>query len=296
MKGNPVQVGIIAALAAALVWSGLFLHACSSSSALQVEVGDTLVSDVDGMMMVFVPAGEFLQGAGEDPAATQDEFPQRSVYLDAYWIDQTEVTNAMFAEFLNQEGNQKEGGFYWADALSSFQDIRWVDGEWVVPPGLEQHPVREVTWFGAQAYCQWVGRRLPTEAEWEKAARGTDGRVYPWGESQPNCDTANYDAGCYLRVTTRVGSWPLSHSPYGVHDMAGNLWEWTADWYQHDYYASAPLENPQGPGSGTEKVIRGGSYFPHDYADHIRTTNREGYMPTSSGPNLGFRCAADAQQ
>ena len=274
MNGSPIQVGIIAALAGALGWSGLFLHACSSGTGVQLEAGDTLVSDMDGMTMVYIPAGEFLQGALDDPAAADDEFPQRRVYLNAYWIDQTEVTNAMFAEFLNQEGNQKEGGFYWADSLSSFQDLRLVEGVWIVPSGLEDHPVREVTWYGARAYCQWTGRRLPTD-------------------TQPNCQTANYDAGCYLRVTTRVGSWPLSHSPFEVYDMAGNLWEWTADWYQEDYYSSASSENPLGPQSGTEKAIRGGSYFPHDYAGHIRTTNRQGYLPLSSGPNLGFRCATD---
>jgi formylglycine-generating enzyme required for sulfatase activity len=245
------------------------------------------------MTLVYISAGEFIQGADDDLAARDDEFPQRSVYLDAYWIDQTEVTNAMFAQFLNEEGNQKEHGFFWADVLNSSQDVRLQDGTWVVSGDLENHPVREVTWYGAQAYCQWAGRRLPTEAEWEKAARGTDGRIYPWGDSDPNCETANYDAGCFLRVTTVVGSWPLSHSPYGVFDMAGNVWEWTADWYQPDYYLNAPFENPAGPEDGTERVIHGGSYFPHDYAGHIRTTNREGYFPTSSGPNLGFRCAMD---
>lgn len=294
MKGSPVQVGIIAALAAALAWSGLFLHACSSGSEHRFAAGDTRVSDVDGMTMVYIPAGEFLQGAADDPAAADDEFPQRSVYMKAYWIDQTEVTNAMYARFLNRAGNQKEQGFFWADALSSSQDIRLADGEWVVSPGLEDHPVREVTWFGAQAYCQWAGRGLPTEAEWEKAARGTDGRIYPWGNSQPGCETANYDAGCFLRVTTVIGSWPLSHSPYDVYDMAGNVWEWTADWFQADYYVTASSLNPTGSESGTEKVIRGGSYFPHDYAGHIRASNRESYRPTSSGPNVGFRCALDA--
>jgi formylglycine-generating enzyme required for sulfatase activity len=164
------------------------------------------------------------------------------------------------------------------------------DRRYVVERGFEDHPATQVSWYGAQAYCQWAGARLPTEAEWEKAARGIDGRLYPWGNEAPNCDKAQYgDCG---GMTVPVGSRPAGASRYGVLDMGGNVWEWVADWYGPAYYSSSPAQNPQGPDSGERRVFRGGSWgYPPAF---LRTADRARNRPTYAGFNVGFRCAATA--
>jgi formylglycine-generating enzyme required for sulfatase activity len=161
------------------------------------------------------------------------------------------------------------------------------EGRYAVERSFEDHPVTQVTWYGAQAYCQWARARLPTEAEWEKAARGVDGRSYPWGSEPPDCDKAQYgDCG---GATVPVGSRTAGVSPYGVLDMAGNVWEWVADWYDPAYYGSSPSQNPQGPASGECKVFRGGSWgYPSAF---IRASDRARNRPTYAGFNVGFRCA-----
>jgi formylglycine-generating enzyme required for sulfatase activity len=245
--------------------------------------------------MVYVPAGEFLMGATDaDSKAADDEKPQHTVYLDSFWIDRTEVTNAQFVRFLNAmgehegtcEGHQcvemKEG----EDADSH---ILQRSGRYEVEAGFGEHPVIEVTWYGAQAYCQWAGVRLPTEAEWEKAARGADGRRYAWGNSAPDCSKAQY--GDCAGATVPVGSKPEGASPYGVQDMAGNVWEWVSDWYDLAYYRSSPAQNPLGSTSGEEKVFRGGSWgYPSTF---IRATERGSNHRWYAGPNIGFRSAAE---
>jgi formylglycine-generating enzyme required for sulfatase activity len=271
----------------------------------------TLISEKDGMVLLPVPAGPFLMGSvnieqrAEDRDESQerpfvdaflhagdDERPQHTVILDAFWIDQTEVTNAMYASFLNQMGNQVESGATWLDH-KALQVLIQQDGEeWKPVAGYANHPVAEVTWYGARAYCEWAGRRLPTEAEWEKAARGKTGQLYPWGNEQPTCELANLDWACYLRVPTEVGSYPAGISPYGALDMGGNVWEWVADWYSEEYYATSPAFNPQGPESGDSKVIRGGSWHPHQY--DVRAANRAKNRPTSSGRDVGFRCVLES--
>ncbi len=243
--------------------------------------------------------------SADDWLAHSDEFPQHEVYLDAYWIDQTEVTNAMFAAFLNAKGNQSEGGETWLDADGKDVLIEWRDSEWRPKSGFEDHPVIEVTWYGARAYCQWAGARLPTEAEWEKAARGDDSRWYPWGDVF-DCSKGNFDdekildgyvvpggEGCDgFYLTAQVKSFAAGASPYAVYDMAGNVWEWVSDWYASDYYENSPQSNPQGPTSGESRVFRGGSWSYSLF--YVRSANRGRFSPDVTSPDNGFRCARSA--
>jgi formylglycine-generating enzyme required for sulfatase activity len=203
-------------------------------------------------------------GTGED-----DEHPQHTVYLDEYWIDRTEVTNAQYRWCV-------EAGACTAPVCETYDDAAKSD-----------HPVVCVSWYDAQAYCKWAGRRLPTEAEWEKAARGTDGRAYPWGNDSPDCIKAQY-GGC-AGDTVAVGTKPAGVTPYGALDMAGNVWEWVTDWYDADIYAQLPRENPQGSVSGPTRVLRGGSW--NFAADLIRVANRYWSMPDAGNVYFGFRCA-----
>jgi formylglycine-generating enzyme required for sulfatase activity len=243
--------------------------------------------------MMLVPAGEFLMGGTDaDPKAAADEKPAHTVHLDAFWIDRTEVTNARYVQFLNALGEHISACWARDCVETQVEDedshILLQGGRYTVESGFEDHPVTEVTWYGAQAFCMWVGARLPTEAEWEKAARGVDGRFYPWGDESPDCDKAQYgDCG---GATVPAGSRPKGASPYGALDMSGNVWEWVADWYDPAYYDASPAQNPQGPDLGERKVFRGGSwgYLP----TFLRTSDRARNRPTYAGFNVGFRCAA----
>ena len=280
---------------------------------LNLGIGAKRQTEKDGMTMVYVPAGSFLRGSADwDVEAYEEEKPQRELYLDAFWIDQTPVTNGMFLRFVNETAYrtqaEKEGGSY---VFTQSSDGYWdeVDGaNWRHPLGpesnltdLQAHPVVHVNWNDAQAYCQWAGRRLPTEAEWEKAARSSDGRLYPWGNQKvagnllnfadrnldaPGSDD-NIDDG--YEYTSPVGSYPAGASLYGALDMAGNVWEWVADYFDADYYKYAPAHNPPGPQSGEDRVLRGGSWY--YVARHVRAANRYWFGPTDRVNNVGFRCA-----
>ena len=239
----------------------------------ECQASDTQTREKDGMAMVCVPAGEFLMGSTDaDPDAEDDEKPQHAVYLDAFWIDRTEVTNAQYRR-CGVAGGCTEPAF-------------WSDSNYNAP----DQPVVGVDWDQATAYCDWAGGRLPTEAEWEKAARGTDGRIYPWGESAPNCDKANY-GNCVGRPAA-VGSYPAGASPYGALEMAGNVWEWVSDWYDDGYYASLADHNPQGPSSGTYRGLRGGSWY--DNSGGVRSAYRGGDSPDFGNSLHGFRCSLAA--
>ena len=252
------------------------LAACDSPAATptptaQPTIPAQMVSDVDGVTMVYVPAGEFIMGS-DDPAADEDERPAHTVYLDAYWIDQTEMTNARYGRCVA------------AGACRPIVYPRQGMAE------LPDHPAQGVTWLEADAYCRWAGRRLPTEAEWEKAARGTDGRLYPWGNELPASPMSNYDF--LVGDVTEIGSYPDAASPYGLLDMAGNVWEWTADWYGEDYYQESPRENPAGPDSGILRVLRGGAW--NNPGAVVRATNRFWAFPGRNDFD-GFRCALTAE-
>jgi formylglycine-generating enzyme required for sulfatase activity len=244
------------------------------------------INNIDGSKLVYVPAGEFEMGG----STFTEEKPIHRVSLDAFWIYQTEVTNASYLAFLNDVGNQSEGGTNWMNpAGSGIKFVYPVDGVWQVDEEYEDHPVVVVSWYGARAYCEWAGGRLPTEAEWEKAARGTDGRYYPWGNGV-DCNYANVGF-CVLR-TVPVGSYPIGMSPYGALDMCGNVWEWTADWYDEFYYYNSPIDNPTGPEEGEYRVLRGGSWL-YSSGAYLRSVTRYSASPQGSTPTIGFRCVID---
>lgn len=266
---------------------------------LTTEPGATRISPVDSMVLVHIPAGEFLMGSSDiDLGADFDEIPQHSVYLEAIWMDKTVVTNAMYAAFLNEEGNQTEARTTWLDAGDEDVLIYQQNGVWHALKDFADHPAVEVTWFGAQAYCRWAGRRLPTEAEWEKAARGSIshfpqrddwvGNIYPWG-NEIDCDKAQY-ANCSGRLMPADNK-PAGASPYGVLGLSGNTWEWVADWYAEDYYTTSPFENPFGPTDGETRTLRGGSWE-YDWK-HLRAANRRHNGPGVSMHDYSFRCADD---
>ena len=278
----------------ALLWLGLVLLGACGQAPAAVPSSDsdtTRTRAVDGAAMVYVPVGEFLMGSTDaDAKAGDDEKPQHRVYLDALWIDRTEVTNAQYVGFLNALGEHASacGGQDCAETQveDKYSHIVRRNGRYEVEPGFEEHPVTQVSWYGAVAYCGWAGARLPTEAEWEKAARGVDGYLYPWGNKAADCRKAQYgDCG---GETVPAGSRPAGASPFGALDMAGNVWEWVSDWYDPEYYGSSPEQNPQGPAMGRYRVFRGGAWgYPPAF---IRTGDRARNRPTYAGFGLGFRC------
>ncbi|MHB1354737.1 MAG: formylglycine-generating enzyme family protein [Anaerolineae bacterium] len=234
----------------------------------------TLAPGVE-MVFVRVPAGEFTMGSSDaDWGSDYDEKPQHKVHLDEYMIGKYEVTVAQYGAFVRATG-------YNASNDSS-------------PAGKGDHPVTMVSWDDAVAFCRWAsevtGRdvRLPTEAEWEKAARGTDARIYPWGSEPPDNNRCNYENKV---GTMPVGSYsPAGDSPYGCADIAGNVWEWVSDWYQKNYYLTAPNSNPTGPTNGDSRVLRGGGWYGYCY--YNRTADRTySVFPDSRSYDYGFRCA-----
>ena len=226
----------------------------------------------------------------------EDEKPAHTVYLDAFWIDQYEVTNGMYAKCIEtkrcsapisylsptaiRNSRQEIIGYQLIDDSKFFKQL-------ANDPDFFNQPVTDIYWEQANAYCQWAGRRLPTEAEWEKAARGVDRRTYPWGETI-NCTKANFFS-C-IGHPSRVGSYEAGQSPYGAYDMAGNALEWVADWYGSSYYQKSSHENPLGPGSGLYRVFRGGSWRSDDGAS--RSTNRPGNLSSMPLDFIGFRCVS----
>ncbi len=282
----------------------------------QPETPPPLMVGNDGAAMVLVPAGEFSMGSdGDELDRVQarreiygNEIPRHQVYLDAFYIDTYEVINARFQQFVQATGYrtqaEREGWGY----VSTGEKTEPVNGAtWRVPrgpgssiAGLEQHPVVQVSQEDARAYCAWAGKRLPTEAEWEKAARGTDGQTYPWGNQFDGrwanfCDThceyrwKDRAANDGYRYTAPVGSYESGKSPYGAYDMAGNVWEWVADWYGANYYRNSPARNPQGPASGDQAVLRGGGWSSR--ALNVRAPNRDRFAPATRDVIIGFRCA-----
>ena len=287
------------------------LPSSDTPAPLSLGIGSTQLAPVDGVTMVYVPAGEFVMGSQDsDPVADPDEKPQHTVYVDSFWIDQLPVTNALFSRFVSSTGYvtmaEKQASGY------VYRDGEWIEvrnATWLHPHGpdsdiigLDQHPVVQVNYEDAWAYCRWVGRRLPTEAEWEKAARGADGRIYPWG-NQPVAnrllnfadknfasDWSDLSIDDGYEYTSLVGAYRNGASPYGALDMAGNVRNWVQDWYDKIYYSSlsATQPNPQGPTDGEFRVARGGSWG--QIAQRTRSAYRDRFHPIARNDITGFRC------
>jgi formylglycine-generating enzyme required for sulfatase activity len=234
-----------------------------------------LITGKDGVRMVLVPAGEFMMG--DATSGENDERPAHSVYLNAYHIDQYEVTTARYAK-LSKAENRSEPKYWSVNVMSDHAS----------------KPVVGVDWDDAAAYCAWAGKRLPTEAEWEKAARGTDQRLYPWGSAAPSLTSANFGHCCDFKeygALTDVGSFEQGKTPYGAYDMAGNVWEWVGDWYSENYYAKSSARNPKGPSIGEYRVIRGGSWTSGPVG--VRSADRVRNPLPKRTADIGFRCAQD---
>jgi formylglycine-generating enzyme required for sulfatase activity len=222
-----------------------------------------------GIIMIYIPSGEFQMGSdhGKD-----NEKPLRSVYLDGYWIGKYEVTFDQYDQYCDEVGIVKP------------DDEGW---------GRDIYPVINISWLDAMAYCRWLSDKighnfkLPTESQWEKAARGTDGRMYPWGDSFPSDDKANFNdrSANFVKHTTPIGSYPEGSSPYGVLDMAGNVYEWCLDWHSSAKSSSSLKRNPRGPKKGDYRVLCGGSWFGSSQC--IRTTFRSSAKPTSRYFHIG---------
>lgn len=256
----------------------------------QIPAGTARVNPKDGAMMVWVPAGSFMMGADAsvDIASVK---PRHKVYLDGYWIYKTEVTVAQFQHFCTVTGYPMPKAPPWG----------WIDN----------HPIINIRWKDAAAYAKWAGASLPTEAQWEKAARGTDGRIFPWGNDwdpkKLHCANTTISSGLRIREklketdhTVPVGSYPAGASPYSCLDMAGNAREWCIDWYDEKYYHHSPSRNPQGPKSIDDmtedrRVMRGGSWFTPRKPVHFTTYQRtSGYSFYPTEVN-GFRCVVNLQ-
>lgn len=271
---------------------------------------DTFEHPRDGAPMVLVPDGPFIMGLPEsDFLAEPHEKPKRFVHLSAYWIDTEPVTNARFRKFMEAGGYQDAqwwatAGWEWRQRHQIEQPAQWGQAGWDGP----DQPVAGVSWFEADAYGRWADRRLPTDAEWEKAARGTDGRRYPWGDDWPTPDRVNFDNR--VGRSTPVGLYPSGISPYGCLDMAGNVNNWVADWYWPDFgpfcVQQGLLRNPQlhdklrthlGAGPITEKVDRGGGFAtPREVQEVVGCTRKVHATPGTREPWNGFRTALSLRE
>lgn len=275
---------------ALVVLCGALLRAMAADPPL--KAGDTKVNPTDGAVMVWVPAGDFQMGSSaediaalckrrdnEKPEWFTDEKPKHKVWLDGYWVYKYEVTVAQYRAFCTKTERKMP------------EQPKW---------SKDNIPVVNVSWDDATAYTEWAGARLPTEAEWEKAARGPDGRIFPWGNTwdQAKCNNSGIknttgDSTQIYRATAG-GSYPGSVSPYGVQDMAGNVWEWCADHYAADYYAQSPEKNPTGPEIGEFRVLRGGSWGSSSVS--IRCAGRNADSPDATyHDDGGFRCVVSGK-
>ncbi len=239
----------------------------------------------DRAPMVEIPTGSFPMGVPPgDRDGGRDEYPRHEVVLDTFLIDQFEVTNGRYLEFIKSTGHRVP-----QNPTNPTRNL-WQGG--TITESLAERPVINVDWFDADAYCKWAGKRLPSEAEWEKAAKGTSDRRFPWGNVEPTAKHLNYNQKWIGEKTLMpVGSYEAGKSPYGVYDIVGNVWEWVNDWYDARYYEKSPSKNPPGPQEGTKKVIRGAGW--QNETPTVRIFTRVDSDPTMRNESTGFRCAAD---
>lgn len=257
-------------------------------------------NDVNRLNMLFVKPGSFHMGNSSE-FASSNQVPSHQVFIDAYYIDKHEVTIQEYEKFIQAGGYHKNE--FWTNLGWEFIQQNQIKGYMVLgQPRAERlfqklynapnQPVIGVSWYEANAYCKWAGKRLPTEAEWEKAARGLDGFLYPWGNEMIFANVSyNITNG---KRTLPVGSFSNGASPYGCLDMSGNVWEWCSDWYDEDYYSRSTLRNPAGPKKGTYRVLRGGSWGSNRL--QLQSVFRYYDRPTFRGFNVGFRCVGDINE
>ncbi len=297
------------------------------SATLEVVAGSVSINPITGLTVSYIPEGTFTMGSDTDYSMRRGICltPQHKVTLDKYWMDQTEVPIAAFRKFVGATGYRTEGerngnaGWIWNYKDNDWNKIDSPDsgptwqkplGGKTTPTGIDQHPVSQVSWNDATAYCEWAGGRLPTEAEWERAARGDkDTRMYPWGgvdlfadllnfgDKSFKCRFCNYRVDDGYQYTAPVGSFPLGASPFGLLNMAGNVYEWVQDSYDGtSCYDSGPVTNPVPPEGGKERIMRGGSYADYDGVYwKLRVDNRWSRLPGSSFADVGIRCVYDSQ-
>ena len=245
--------------------------------------------------MIFIPEGSFTMGFKIDNDhewGDMDEEPVHQVTLSSYWIDKYEVTSSNFSKFLNENKNEAHRFIEITPSVT----VQFDDNVYQPREGLENYPVNRVSWFGADAYCKWKEKRLPTEAEWEKAARGTDQRIFPWGNEFPDNSRVTFrrkfsEKG--FQVMEPVEGMKNGISPFRVHQMAGNVWEWVSDWFDATAYQDENRIDPKGPESGISKVLRGGNWYYKAY--YMRTTYRFNERPDIFKVWQGFRCARQAK-
>ena len=223
--------------------------------------------------MIEIPAGTFVMGSA---TGAVDEGPEHTVQLDTYWIDKYEVSTVQYQACVDAGNCEPTGTTAGCNSVASERS---------------DHPINCVNWTQADTYCLWSQKRLPTEAEWERAAKGDGRRPFPWGHEAPRHDLLNFNNN--VGSTTRVGSYPLGTSPFGLHDISGNVQEWTGDFYAADYYTDSPTSNPQGPTEGVLRVVRGASWKLGIPQEVLTTTVRFAFVPSTRDHSLGFRCATD---
>ncbi len=255
-----------------------------------VTVAEGLEKEVkgkDGAPMVLIPEGSFPMGVPHgDRDGGRDEYPRHDVFVNNFYIDKFELTNSRYLEFVKATSHRIP-----QNPKNATRNLWQGD---TITESLADRPVINVDWADANAYCQWAGKRLPTEAEWEKAAKGTADRRFPWGNVEPTNKHLNFNQQWIGEKTLMpVGSYELGKSPFGVYDMAGNVWEWVNDWYDAKYYEKSPAKNPTGPETGTKRVLRGSGW--QNETPTVRIFTRVDSDPTIRNESTGFRCAMDVR-
>jgi formylglycine-generating enzyme required for sulfatase activity len=288
-----------------LLLSGIFLSSVFSETSESEGVDPNVEQFLN---MAWVKGGTFVRGSNfkenqdtlklcrkYDRACKlwwfSDEFPLKLVTLKSYWIDIYEVTNQQYLEFVKATGHRPALDDT-CETDSCWEGNLWKGNSFSML--IRNQPVTQVDWYDAVAYCKWKGKRLPSEAEWEKAARGPSGYIYPWGKGSPKGRATYNKKWKGIATMTNVGSYPRGVSIYGLHDMAGNVWEWVDDWYMRTYYSAGKKKYPKGPAKGEFKVLRGGSWI--NFPDSLRSAFRRWSKPDLRFNDTGFRCAKDSKQ